>query len=187
MHIFAAPLLRAGRENMLWHRLPPKIYFKGGALELGLREMKGKKRAFIVTDKPLYEIGVCESVTRTLDSVGVAHTIFFDVEPDPTLSTVRKGLTQMELFKPDIIIAIGGGSPMDAAKVCACAAAATTRCWLTYRSNIVPCLRAQVMWLMYEVPETKFEGLSQVRVLLQRAVHGAPLCAKRAAAPRYMI
>jgi acetaldehyde dehydrogenase/alcohol dehydrogenase len=104
---------------MLWHRLPPKIYFKGGSLELGLREMKGKKRAFIVTDKPLFDIGVCDSVTRTLDTVGVAHSIFFDVEPDPTLATVRKGLAQMELFKPDIIIAIGGGSPMDAAKVCA--------------------------------------------------------------------
>ena len=122
------------RDNMLWFRVPPKIYFKGGALDLALRELKGKKRAFIVTDKPLYDLGTCNAITKTLDHVGVAHTIFYDVEPDPTLNTVRKGLAQLNLFQPDVIIAVGGGSPMDAAKV---------------------------MWLCYEQPDTKFEGLSQ--------------------------
>lgn len=104
------------RENMLWFRVPPKIYFKGGALELGLRELKGKQRAFIVTDKPLFDLGVTNGITSVLDSIGVRHQVFYDVEPDPTLATVRAGLHEILLFKPDVIIAIGGGSPMDAAK-----------------------------------------------------------------------
>jgi acetaldehyde dehydrogenase/alcohol dehydrogenase len=124
------------RENMLWFRVPSKIYFKGGAMEVALRELKGKKRAFIVTDKPLYDMGVCDSLTRTLDSVQVGHTIFSDVEPDPTLATVNRLLAQLVQFQPDVIIAIGGGSPMDAAKVA---------------------------WLLYEAPDTKFDGLSQAR------------------------
>ena len=141
------------RENMLWFRVPPKIYFKGGALDLALRELKGKKRAFIVTDKPLYDLGVCNTITKTLDHVGVAHTIFYDVEPDPTLLTVRKGLAQLNLFQPDVIIAIGGGSPMDAAKV---------------------------MWLCYEQPDTKFEGLSQRFMDIRKRVYDVPTLGEKA-------
>jgi acetaldehyde dehydrogenase/alcohol dehydrogenase len=140
------------RDNMLWFRVPPKIYFKGGALDLALRELKGKKRAFIVTDKPLYDLGTCNAITKTLDHVGVAHNIFYDVEPDPTLNTVRKGLAQLTLFQPDVIIAVGGGSPMDAAKV---------------------------MWLCYEQPDTKFEGLSQRFMDIRKRVYDVPqLCVR---------
>ena len=141
------------RENMLWFRVPPKIYFKGGALDLALRELKGKKRAFIVTDKPLFDLGTCNAITKSLDHVGVEHTIFYDVEPDPTLLTVRKGLAQLTLFKPDVIIAVGGGSPMDAAKV---------------------------MWLMYEQPDTKFEGLSQRFMDIRKRVYDVPTLGAKA-------
>lgn len=84
---------------------------------MALRELVGFKRAFIVTDKPLYDIGTCDSVYRTLDSINVSHQTFFDVEPDPNLATVNRGLHEINQYKPDVIIAIGGGSPMDAAKV----------------------------------------------------------------------
>ena len=127
--------------------MPPKIYFKGGALELGLKEMKGRSRAFVVTDKPLYDLGVTDSVVEILDGVGVRSQIFFDVEPDPTLATVRAGLKAMHAFKPDIIVAIGGGSPMDAAKV---------------------------MWLMYEAPDTQFEGLAMRFMDIRKRVYDLP-------------
>ena len=141
------------RENMLWYRVPPKVYLKGGCLEPALRELKGKKRAFIVTDKPLFDLGVIDPVTRTLESVGVHHTTFYDVEPDPTLATVRKGLAIINTYQPDVIIAVGGGSPMDAAKI---------------------------MWLLYEAPETKFEGLSQRFMDIRKRVYDLPDLGKKA-------
>ena len=143
----------ARRENMLWFRVPPKVYFKGGALNLGLREMEGKQRAFSVTDKPLFDIGVTNNITHILESIGVKHQIFYDVEPDPTLATVRAGLHEISLFKPDIIIAVGGGSPMDAAKI---------------------------MWLMYENPDTKFEGLSMRFMDIRKRVYDIPELGKKA-------
>lgn len=121
------------RENMLWFRVPPKVYFKGGALRVALQELKGYKRAFVVTDKPLFDMGFGDKVTDVLDGIKVSSEVFHDVEPDPTLATVQRGLDLINKFQPDVIIAIGGGSPMDAAKV---------------------------MWLMYEHPDTKFDGLS---------------------------
>jgi acetaldehyde dehydrogenase/alcohol dehydrogenase len=143
----------ARRENMLWFRVPAKIYLKGGSLEPALRELKGKKRAFIVTDKPLYDLGVMTQVTKVLDSIDVEHSIFYDVAPDPTLATVRKGLAELNLFKPDVIIAVGGGSPMDAAKI---------------------------MWLMYEEPDTQFEGLSQRFLDIRKRVYDLPTLGTKA-------
>lgn len=146
-HLLNYKSVVARRENMLWFRVPPKIYFKGGALELGLRELKGKQRAFIVTDKPLYDLKVTDAVTSVLDQVGVRHQSFYDVLPDPTLATVKAGLHEMLLFKPDVIIAIGGGSPMDAAKI---------------------------MWLLYESPETEFEGLAMRFMDIRKRVYDLP-------------
>uniref|UniRef100_A0A7R9YRG3 alcohol dehydrogenase n=1 Tax=Chlamydomonas euryale TaxID=1486919 RepID=A0A7R9YRG3_9CHLO len=135
------------RENMLWFRVPPKVYFKAGCLEVALGDLRGKKRAFIVTDKPLFDLGYCDQVTRVLDEINVSHQVFYHVTPDPTLQCIEAGLKEMEEFRPDVIIALGGGSPMDAAKV---------------------------MWLMYEVPETKFEGLAMRFMDIRKRVYELP-------------
>lgn len=132
-HLINIKTVTERRENMLWFRIPPKVYFKYGCLPVALKELVGRQRAFIVTDKPLFDMGVTDKVTNVLEEIGVKYQIFYDVEPDPSLTTVKKGLAEINLFKPDIIIAIGGGSPMDAAKV---------------------------MWLMYEQPDVEFDGLA---------------------------
>jgi len=132
-HLLNVKTVTERRENMLWFRIPPKVYFKYGALPFALRELVGRQRAFIITDKPLFDMGVAEKVTEVLDELHMKYEIFFDVEPDPSLHTVQKGLAAINLFQPDVIIAIGGGSPMDAAKV---------------------------MWLMYEQPDVDFDGLA---------------------------
>ncbi len=151
-HLLNIKTVTERRENMLWFRIPPKVYFKSGCLPVALRELEGKHRAFIITDKPLFNLGVAEKVTNVLDEIGVKHQIFFDVEPDPTLATVNKGLAEINNFNPDVIIAIGGGSPMDAAKV---------------------------MWLMYEYPDTDFEGLATRFMDIRKRVYElAPLGAK---------
>ena len=103
-------------ENMLWFRIPPKVYFKPGSLSFALKELKGKKRAFIVTDKPLFDLGYTKKVTDVLDEIGVAYKIFSDVHPDPDLTTVNMAIGTLRSFEPDVIIALGGGSPMDCAK-----------------------------------------------------------------------
>jgi len=141
------------RENMLWFRVPPKVYFKGGCLEVALAELKGKQRAFVVTDKPLYDMGMADQVTRILDVHNVHHQVFYHVTPDPTLACIREGLKEILEFKPDVIIALGGGSPMDAAKV---------------------------MWLMYEVPDTKFEGLAMRFMDIRKRVYDVPALGKKA-------
>ncbi|MEM1309931.1 MAG: aldehyde dehydrogenase family protein, partial [Cyanobacteria bacterium P01_H01_bin.153] len=132
-HLLNIKTVAERRENMLWFRVPPKVYFKYGSLPVAIRDLAGKRRAFIVTDKPLYDLGMTASLEEALKQVGLAYDIFYDVEPDPSLDTVQRGLTLMNSFNPDVIIALGGGSPMDAAKV---------------------------MWLMYEHPEIEFEGLA---------------------------
>eukprot|EP00727_Mastigamoeba_balamuthi_P006801 m51a1_g2741 putative Aldehyde-alcohol dehydrogenase (904) ;mRNA; r:910823-914015 len=115
------------RENMLWMQLPPRVYFKFGCMHTALTsELRNKKRALVVTDVPLFNLGFAKKITDSLNTVGVLCETFYDVEPDPSFDTVRKGLERIRLFKPDVIIAIGGGSPMDAAKM---------------------------MWLFYEFPE----------------------------------
>jgi len=146
-HLLNIKTISERRENMLWFRIPPKVYFKYGSLPVALRELAGKQRAFIVTDKPLYDMGLTKSVEEVLEEIGVKYDIFFDVEPDPSLTTVNKGLERMNSFKPDVIIALGGGSPMDAAKV---------------------------MWLMYEHPEIEFEGLATRFMDIRKRVYELP-------------
>ncbi|BDU51033.1 bifunctional acetaldehyde-CoA/alcohol dehydrogenase [Haliovirga abyssi] len=132
-HLMNIKTIAERRENMLWFRVPPKVYFKYGALPLALKELKDKKRAFVVTDKPLFELGYADRVTEILEEIGVESEVFHDVEPDPTLGTIKKGVERMNSFEPDVVIAIGGGSPMDAAKI---------------------------MWVQYEHPEVIFEDLA---------------------------
>jgi len=141
------------RENMLWFKLPPKIYFKSGCLPLALADLAGKKRALIVTDKSLMDMGYIDRVTLPLRSLGVAWETFYEVEPDPTLATVRKGVEVMRTFQPDVIISIGGGSPMDAAKI---------------------------MWLMYEYPDVAFEGLALRFMDIRKRIYTFPKLGKKA-------
>ena len=137
------------RENMLWFRVPEKIYFKYGCLGVALKELKdmGRRKVFIVTDKILFQLGYVERVTNILDEIDISYKIFSDVEPDPTLSAARKGTAEMQGFNPDTIIAIGGGSPMDAAKI---------------------------MWVMYEHPEVRFEDLAMRFMDIRKRVYTFP-------------
>jgi len=146
-HLLNVKTAAERRENMLWFRIPPKIYFKSGCLPVALRDLKDRKRALIVTDRPLFELGLTKEVTDSLEEIGIAHYTFYDVEPDPSLSTVNKGLAICKSFNPDVIIAFGGGSPMDAAKV---------------------------MWLMYEHPEIEFEGLAMRFMDIRKRVYELP-------------
>ncbi|MEM9542491.1 MAG: bifunctional acetaldehyde-CoA/alcohol dehydrogenase [Cyanobacteria bacterium P01_E01_bin.42] len=152
-HLLNIKTVAERRENMLWFRVPPKVYFKYGSLPIALRELAGKKRAFIVTDKPLYDMGMTSSVEDVLDEIGLKYDIFYDVEPDPSLDTVQRGLTLMNTFNPDVIIALGGGSPMDAAKI---------------------------MWLMYEHPEIEFEGLAMRFMDIRKRVYELPPLGEKA-------
>lgn len=121
------------RENMLWFRVPPKIYFKQGATGFALRELKGKKKAFIITDKPLFGLGYTDKITSVLEELDIAYQIFSNVNPDPDTATIENALKIVRNLEPDVIIALGGGSPMDAAKI---------------------------VWLMYAHPEVKFDDLA---------------------------
>ena len=132
-HLLNYKTVAERRENMLWFKVPPKVYFKRGATDLALRELKGKKRAFIVTDRFLFNSGAVENITRILDEIGIDHQVFFDVKPDPTLATIRQAMEIVKPYEPDVIIALGGGSPMDAGKI---------------------------IWLLYEQPDTNFEDIS---------------------------
>ncbi|WP_449416254.1 bifunctional acetaldehyde-CoA/alcohol dehydrogenase [Phormidium nigroviride] len=152
-HLLNVKTVSERRENMLWFRVPPKVYFKSGCLPVALRELADKKRAFIITDKPLFDLGLVEKITTILDDMGVKHDIFHEVEPDPTLANVTKGLELLNSYQPDVIIAIGGGSPMDAAKV---------------------------MWLMYEHPEVEFEGLAMRFMDIRKRVYELPALGKKA-------
>ncbi len=145
------------RENMLWFRAPEKVYFKRGCLATALKEIKEiykKERAFIVTDEFLYKNGVVNKVTRELDGLGIAHAEFFEVTPDPTLACAKEGAARMRKFAPDVIVAVGGGSPMDAAKV---------------------------MWALYENPESKFEDLAMRFMDIRKRVQPFPTLGKKAA------
>lgn len=121
------------RENMLWFRVPPKIYFKQGATGFALRELQGKKKAFIITDKPLFGLGYTDKITNVLEEMDIAYQIFSNVNPDPDTATIENALKIVRNLEPDVIIALGGGSPMDAAKI---------------------------VWLMYEHPEVRFDDLA---------------------------
>lgn len=132
-HLLNYKTVAERRENPLWMRLPPKVYHKYGCLGLGLGDLAGKKRAFIVTDRSLVELGVTAKLTAKLDALGIGYEIFAEVLPDPTVSGVLKGVERIKSYAPDVIIALGGGSPMDAAKL---------------------------IWLMYERPEVRFDELA---------------------------
>ncbi len=144
------------RENMLWFRAPEKVYIKKGCLPVALDELGtvlNKKRVFIVTDKFLYENGYTKPVTDKLDELKIAHASFFDVEPDPTLECAVKGTEQMKAFAPDCIIAIGGGSAMDAAKI---------------------------MWVMYEHPEVDFMDMAMRFMDIRKRVYTFPKMGEKA-------
>ncbi len=148
-HLINKKTVAKRAENMLWHKLPKSIYFRRGSLPIALEEIAGDgaKRAFIVTDRFLFNNGYADQVTRVLKAHGVETEVFFEVEADPTLSIVRKGAAQMNSFKPDVIIALGGGSPMDAAKI---------------------------MWVMYEHPETHFEDLALRFMDIRKRIYKFP-------------
>ncbi|MFS8830456.1 bifunctional acetaldehyde-CoA/alcohol dehydrogenase [Synechococcus sp. R8-2] len=152
-HLLNIKTVTQRRENMLWFRIPPKVYFKPGCLPIALRELAGKKRAFLVTDRPLFELGILHPITQVLDEIRVSWDVYHDVEPDPTLSNVNRGLEQLRQFQPDVIIAVGGGSPMDAAKV---------------------------MWLMYEQPQVEFEGLAMRFMDIRKRVYELPPLGQKA-------
>lgn len=152
-HLLNVKSVSERRENMLWFRIPPKIYFRTGCLPVALRDLEGKQKAFIITDKPLYELGMTKKLEQVLEEIGIKYDIFYDVEPDPSLSTVNKGLALMNSFNPDVIIAFGGGSPMDAAKV---------------------------MWLMYEHPEVQFEGVAMRFMDIRKRVYDLPALGEKA-------
>ncbi len=152
-HLLNIKTVAERRENMLWFRIPPKIYFKYGALPVAIQELAGKHRAFIVTDKPLYDLGMTNGLEEALNDIGLKYDIFYDVEPDPSLDTVERGLEMMRAFSPDVIIALGGGSPMDAAKI---------------------------MWLLYEHPEIEFEGLAMRFMDIRKRVYELPPLGQKA-------
>ena len=144
------------RENMLWFRAPEKVYFKRGCLALALREIKevyGRKRAFIVTDAFLQKNGMAGMVSSALTEIGVECTLFSKVMPDPTLGTAQEGAEEMRAYEPDVIVAVGGGSPMDAAKV---------------------------MWALYEHPSTRFEDLAMRFMDIRKRVQAFPKMGKKA-------
>ena len=133
-HLMNIKSVAKREENMLWFKVPPKVYFKPGCLSLALKELKGRKKAFIVTDKALFDLGYTKKVTDVLDTLGIQYKIFSDVKPDPDLTTINKARDMVESFEPDILLALGGGSPIDACKI---------------------------LWIMYEHPELKFEDLAR--------------------------
>ncbi len=152
-HLVNIKTVAERRENMLWFRVPPRIYHKFGCLSTALRELAGRKRALIITDRALLDLGYVDRVTRVLDEVGVEWEVFSDVEPDPTLATVRAGAGRAARFQPDVIIALGGGSPMDAAKI---------------------------LWVMYEHPEVRFEDLALRFMDIRKRIYRFPSLGEKA-------
>jgi len=153
-HLLNIKTVAERRENMLWFRAPEKIYMKRGCLPVALDELKGqRKRAFIVTDKFLFSNGYTAPVANKLEDLGIEHTTFFDVAPDPTLECARAGAKQMDAFKPDVIITLGGGSAMDAAKI---------------------------MWVLYEHPEVDFADLAMRFMDIRKRVYKFPTMGEKA-------
>ncbi|PCS22210.1 bifunctional acetaldehyde-CoA/alcohol dehydrogenase [Candidatus Enterovibrio escicola] len=152
-HLINKKTVAKRAENMLWHKLPKSIYFRRGSLQIALGDLKGKKRAMIVTDHFLFNNGYSDEIVVLLKELGMEVQTFFEVEADPTLSIVEKGAMAMQNFQPDVIIALGGGSPMDAAKI---------------------------MWVMYEHPETHFEELAMRFMDIRKRIYKFPRMGKKA-------
>ena len=155
-HLINIKTVAERRENMLWFRAPEKVYIKKGCLPVALDELKTvmhKKRAFIVTDSFLYQSGYTKPITDKLDEMGIVHTTFFDVAPDPTLASAKAGAEQMKSFKPDCIIALGGGSAMDAGKI---------------------------MWVLYEHPEADFMDMAMRFMDIRKRVYTFPKMGEKA-------
>ena len=155
-HLLNIKTIAERRENMLWFRAPEKVYIKKGCLPVALNELKtvmGKKRVFIVTDEFLFTHGYTKPITDKLDELGISHTTFFNVQPDPTLASAKEGAKAMEGFKPDCIIAIGGGSAMDAGKI---------------------------MWVLYEHPEVDFMDMAMRFSDIRKRVYTFPKMGEKA-------
>ncbi|MGL5380513.1 bifunctional acetaldehyde-CoA/alcohol dehydrogenase [Clostridium sp.] len=154
-HLINIKSVAERRENMLWFRVPEKVYFKYGCLPIALQELHdmGKKKVFIVTDKVLFELGYTNKVTEVLERHGIQYKIFADVEPDPTLRSARAGAKEMLAFNPDVVLSLGGGSAMDAAKI---------------------------MWVMYEHPEVKFEDLAMTFMDIRKRIYKFPTLGQKA-------
>ncbi len=154
-HLINIKSVAKRRENMLWMQVPEKVYFKYGALKTALTDLKDddKKRVFVVTDKSLFDLGYTKKITDVLDGYGMQYKVFSDVLPDPTIETVEAGSAQMRDFNPDCIIALGGGSAMDAGKV---------------------------MWMMYENPEANFKDMAITFMDMRKRVYKFPKLGKLA-------
>lgn len=155
-HLLNIKTVAERRENMLWFRTPQKVYFKKGCLPVAMQELKqilGKQRAFVVTDRYLFQSGMVHFVTDQLHKMKMTYQIFSDVEPDPTLSCAKRGAEEMQAFAPDVIIALGGGSAMDAAKI---------------------------MWVMYEYPEADFMDMAMRFIDIRKRVYTFPNMGKKA-------
>ena len=152
-HLLNIKTVAIRRENMLWFRAPEKVYFKKGCLPVALAELKGHRKAFIVTDSFLYNNGYTRPVEEELDEMGIAHTTFYNVAPDPSLACAREGAAQMAAFQPDLILAIGGGSAMDAGKI---------------------------MWVLYEHPEADFLDMAMRFMDIRKRVYTFPKMGEKA-------
>ena len=155
-HLINIKTVAERRENMLWFRTPEKVYIKKGCLPVALDELRtvmNKKKAFIVTDTFLYQNGYTRAIIDKLDQMGIQHTTFFDVAPDPTLACAKAGAEQMKAFQPDVIIALGGGSAMDAAKI---------------------------MWVLYEHPEADFMDMAMRFMDIRKRVYTFPKMGEKA-------
>ncbi len=156
MHLLNIKSVAERRENMLWFRTPQKVYFKKGCMPVALNELRdvmGKKRAFLVTDTFLYQNGYTKPITDKLDELGIVYTVFSNVQPDPTLANAQEGARAMAAFRPDTIIALGGGSAMDAGKI---------------------------MWVMYEHPEVDFQDLAMRFADIRKRVYTFPRMGEKA-------
>ena len=155
-HLINIKTVAERRENMLWMRTPEKVYFKKGCTPVALDELgtvMNKKRCFIVTDSFLYKNGYTKAIENKLDQMGIVHMCFFDVEPDPSLASARAGAKAMQAFQPDCIIALGGGSAMDAGKI---------------------------MWVLYENPDADFEDMSMDFMDIRKRIYTFPKMGKKA-------
>ncbi|MGE9947540.1 bifunctional acetaldehyde-CoA/alcohol dehydrogenase [Bariatricus sp. HCP28S3_E4] len=155
-HLINVKTVAERRENMLWMRTPEKVYFKKGCMPVALDELgtvMGKKRCFIVTDSFLYKNGYTKQIEDKLDQMGIVHTCFSDVEPDPSLASAKAGAAAMRAFEPDCIIALGGGSAMDAGKV---------------------------MWVLYENPDADFDDMAMDFMDIRKRIYTFPKMGKKA-------